>query len=45
MQRLKLHHWILIAMALGAAIGLPLNILAERGRFGRRHRAPDSGWR
>lgn len=31
MRRLKLHHWILIAMFLGAAIGLPLNILAGQG--------------
>jgi len=30
-MRLKLHHQILIAMILGAAIGLPLNILAGRG--------------
>ena len=28
MKRLKLHHWILLAMILGAAIGLPLNLLA-----------------
>ncbi len=28
---LELHHWILIGMALGALVGLPLNILAERG--------------
>ena len=28
---LKLHHWILIAMGLGALIGLPLNIAAENG--------------
>lgn len=28
-MKLKLHHQILIAMLLGAAIGLPLNILAE----------------
>jgi len=32
-MRLKLHHQILIAMLLGAAIGLPLNILAEAGRI------------
>ena len=32
-MRLKLHHQILIAMVLGAAIGLPLNILAESGRI------------
>ncbi len=31
MSKLKLHHWILIAMVLGAAIGLPLNIAAEQG--------------
>lgn len=31
MSKLKLHHWILIAMTLGAGIGLPLNIAAERG--------------
>lgn len=31
LKRLKLHHWILIAMALGAAIGLPLNIAGEAG--------------
>ena len=31
MRRLKLHHWILIAMLLGAAIGLPLNVLAAEG--------------
>jgi len=30
-MRLKLHHQILIAMILGAAIGLPLNILAGQG--------------
>jgi Na+/H+-dicarboxylate symporter len=28
---LKIHHWILIGMALGALVGLPLNILAENG--------------
>ncbi len=32
-MRLKLHHQILIAMLIGAAIGLPLNILAEAGRI------------
>ena len=31
MRRLKLHHWILISMALGAAVGLPMNWLGERG--------------
>ncbi len=31
-MRLKLHYQILIAMLVGAAIGLPLNILAEAGR-------------
>ena len=31
MRRLKLHHWILIAMLLGAAIGLPLSYLAGEG--------------
>jgi Na+/H+-dicarboxylate symporter len=31
MSRLKLHHWILIAMALGAGIGLPLNWAAGAG--------------
>ncbi len=31
MKRLELHHWILIAMALGAAIGLPLNFAGESG--------------
>lgn len=31
MKRLKLHHWILIAMALGAAIGLTLNVLGASG--------------
>lgn len=31
MRRLELHHWILIAMILGAAIGLPANVLAGRG--------------
>ncbi|MEM9074860.1 MAG: dicarboxylate/amino acid:cation symporter [Myxococcota bacterium] len=31
MRRLKLHHWILIAMGLGAAIGLPLNLAAASG--------------
>ena len=31
MKRLKLHHWILIAMLLGAAIGLPLSFLGARG--------------
>lgn len=31
MRRLELHHWILIAMALGAAIGLPLNFAGESG--------------
>jgi proton glutamate symport protein len=29
-MRLKLHHQILIAMLVGAAVGLPLNILAEK---------------
>ena len=32
-MRLKLHHWILLAMVLGAGIGLPLNYLAEHGRI------------
>jgi Na+/H+-dicarboxylate symporter len=32
-MKLKLHHQILIAMLIGAAIGLPLNILAETGRI------------
>ncbi|MGD2111163.1 MAG: dicarboxylate/amino acid:cation symporter [Phycisphaerae bacterium] len=32
-MRLKLHHQILIAMVLGAAIGLPLNILADAGKI------------
>ncbi|MBO6936950.1 MAG: dicarboxylate/amino acid:cation symporter [Deltaproteobacteria bacterium] len=31
MKRLELHHWILIAMALGAGIGLPLNFAGESG--------------
>lgn len=31
MKRLKLHHWILLSMALGAAIGLPLNWAASQG--------------
>jgi len=31
MKRLELHHWILIAMTLGAAIGLPLNFAGESG--------------
>ena len=31
MRKLQLHHWILIGMALGAAVGLPLNLLAEQG--------------
>ncbi len=31
MKRLKLHHWILFAMLLGAAIGLPLSWLGARG--------------
>ena len=30
-MRLKLHHWILLAMVLGAGVGLPLNYLAEQG--------------
>lgn len=29
--RFKLHHQILVAMLLGAAIGLPLNLMADRG--------------
>jgi len=33
MAKLKLHHWILIAMGLGAAVGLPLNWAAERGHI------------
>lgn len=33
MGKFKLHHQILIAMILGAAIGLPLNILAGTGRI------------
>lgn len=32
-MRLKLHHWILIAMTLGAAIGLPLRFLADHGHI------------
>ncbi|HHH31133.1 MAG TPA: dicarboxylate/amino acid:cation symporter [Polyangiaceae bacterium] len=31
MKKLKLHHWILLAMVLGAGIGLPLNLAGERG--------------
>lgn len=31
MKKLKLHHWILLSMALGAAIGLPLNWAAGQG--------------
>ncbi|MAQ14422.1 MAG: dicarboxylate/amino acid:cation symporter [Sandaracinus sp.] len=31
MKRLELHHWILLAMGLGALIGLPLNLAAESG--------------
>ncbi|MEM1413883.1 MAG: dicarboxylate/amino acid:cation symporter [Myxococcota bacterium] len=31
MKKLQLHHWILIAMLLGAGIGLPLNLLAADG--------------
>lgn len=29
MPKLELHHWILVAMVLGAAIGLPLNMMGE----------------
>ncbi len=32
-MRLKLHHQILIAMGLGAGVGLPLNILADLGHI------------
>ena len=32
-MRLKLHHQILIAMVVGAGVGLPLNILAGMGRI------------
>lgn len=32
-MRFKLHHWILLAMIVGAGVGLPLNWLAERGRI------------
>ncbi|MFK7988080.1 MAG: dicarboxylate/amino acid:cation symporter [Sandaracinaceae bacterium] len=31
MKRLRLHHWIAIGMALGAGIGIPLNVLGEQG--------------
>ncbi|MFZ1864942.1 MAG: dicarboxylate/amino acid:cation symporter [Polyangiales bacterium] len=31
MKRLQLHHWILIAMAVGAALGLTLNWAGSRG--------------
>ncbi|MFW6050885.1 MAG: dicarboxylate/amino acid:cation symporter [Myxococcota bacterium] len=31
MRRLALHHWILLAMVVGAAVGLPLNWAAEQG--------------
>lgn len=31
MKRLQLHHWILIGMALGAGVGLPLNVLGADG--------------
>ena len=31
MKRLELHHWILLAMGLGALIGLPLTLAAESG--------------
>lgn len=31
MRRIKLHHAILLAMVLAAAVGLPLNFAAERG--------------
>ncbi|MGD8859698.1 MAG: dicarboxylate/amino acid:cation symporter [Myxococcales bacterium] len=33
MRKLELHHYILIGMALGAGIGLPLNVLGERGQI------------
>ncbi len=32
-MRLRLHHWILLAMLLGASVGLPLNVLADKGRI------------
>ena len=32
-MRLKLHHQILIAMIVGAGVGLPLNILAGMGKI------------
>ncbi len=32
MRRLRLHHYIIFAMLLGAGVGLPLNYLAEKGR-------------
>ena len=31
MKRLQLHHWILIAMGLGAALGLGLNWAGSQG--------------
>lgn len=31
MKKLELHHWIVIAMVLGAGIGIPLNLLGEQG--------------
>ncbi|MEO2168001.1 MAG: dicarboxylate/amino acid:cation symporter [bacterium] len=31
MSRLKLHHWILMAMGVGAGVGLSLNVLGARG--------------
>ncbi|MEO0322645.1 MAG: dicarboxylate/amino acid:cation symporter [Myxococcota bacterium] len=31
MKKLQLHHWILLAMLLGAGMGLPLNVLAAEG--------------
>ncbi|MFP6664326.1 MAG: dicarboxylate/amino acid:cation symporter [Deltaproteobacteria bacterium] len=31
MSRLKLHHWILMAMGVGAGVGLTLNVMGARG--------------
>ncbi len=39
MKKLQLHHWILIAMALGAIIGIPLNLAASAGTIAPEHAA------
>ncbi len=44
MRRLQLHHWILIAMALGGGLGLGFNQLGARGAVDVAHVSMVAGW-